>query len=440
MDRVTHVVFFRRLPCVDRTPDMSSDTQSRVNLPVAGAWTSVGLLWLCGFLNYADRQAVFSVFPLLQQEFGLDDTAKGLIGSSFMVVYACASPFTGRLVDRASRRGLIIGGLAIWSLICGLTALSAKYLHLLIFRAAEGLGESCYFPASMSTIADLHGPSTRSRAMSLHQTSVYAGTAFGGLLAGYLGQRLGWRAPFWILGIAGIAYAAVLVMLLKEPTRTVEDSGPTDQASQPPLGSQLWALLQTPGVTWLLLAFAGANFVAMGLLSWMPDYVNRRFGLNLTNSAAVASLFMPIANLIGAVLGGWVADRWAGLGMGVRAGIQALALLVGAPCVYALGVATSLPPLILSLIGIGLCKGIYDANIFAALFDAVPARSRGLSAGLMNTVGWTGGSLAPLLIGIASDRVGLSGTIASTSLLYLVAAGLAAIASRSLARKTRTPS
>jgi MFS family permease len=77
-----------------------------------GAWTTVGLLWFYGFFNYADRQAVFSVFPLLKDEFGLDDTTKGLIGSSFMVVYALASPFTGRVVDLVARRGLIVGGLA----------------------------------------------------------------------------------------------------------------------------------------------------------------------------------------------------------------------------------------------------------------------------------------------------------------------------------------
>ncbi len=391
----------------------------------------MGLLWLCGFLNYADRQAVFSVFPLLKTEFGLDDTAKGLIGSSFMVVYACASPFTGRIVDLVARRGLIVGGLALWSLICGLTALSGKYVHLLFFRAAEGLGESCYFPASMSTIADLHGPATRSRAMSLHQTSVYVGTAFGGLLAGFLGERYGWRSPFWILGLAGIAYAMLLLILLKEPKRQAEI---VPERTETSLRAGLWKLVRTPGVIWFLLAFAGANFVAAALLSWMPDYVSRTFGLNLTSSAAVAALFLPMANLVGALLGGWLADRLAQKRAGARATIQATALLLGAPCVILVGFTHSLPPLIAALIGIGLCKGVYDANIFAALFDAVPASSRGLAAGFMNTVGWTGGSLAPLMVGIASDRVGLSGAIASTGLLYLVAAGLAAIAARACSR------
>jgi sugar phosphate permease len=199
-------------------------------------------------------------------------------------------------------------------------------------------------------------------------------------------------------------------------------------------------VLRAPGVVWLLLAFAGANFVAMALLSWMPDYIYRRFDLDLTGSAAVAALFLPLSNLVGALLGGWLADRAARSRAGARAMIQAVALALGAPCVYLVGTAGSLGPLIPALIGIGLCKGLYDANIFAALYDGVPSSARGLAAGLMNTVGWTGGSLAPLLVGAASDRMGLSGAIAWTALVYVVSALLAALAAGALAKPTPPPS
>jgi MFS family permease len=105
-------------------------------------WWVVGLLWFCGFFNYADRQAVFSVFPLLGKEFGLSQTHKGMIGSSFMVVYALASPLSGFVADQFSRRWLIVAGLGFWSLICAATATARKFGQLLFFRAAEGLGES----------------------------------------------------------------------------------------------------------------------------------------------------------------------------------------------------------------------------------------------------------------------------------------------------------
>ena len=122
---------------------------------------------------------------------------------------------------------MITLGLAFWSLICAATALSRNFFQLIFFRGAEGLGESFYFPASMSVLADYHGPRTRSRALSIHQTSVYLGTAGGAVLAGYLGERLGWRSPFWVLGLAGMVYAVLLAFVLVEPRR---ESTATDAA------------------------------------------------------------------------------------------------------------------------------------------------------------------------------------------------------------------
>jgi MFS family permease len=85
------------------------------------------------------------------------------------------------------------------------TALSQNFRHLFFFRAAEGLGETFYFPASMSLIGDYHGRATRSRAMGLHQTSVYVGTIGGGFFAGLIGQHYGWRLSFIVFGGLGVA-------------------------------------------------------------------------------------------------------------------------------------------------------------------------------------------------------------------------------------------
>src|SRR4051794_18198550 len=143
-------------------------------------WLVVGMLWFCGFFNYADRQAIFSVFPLLEKEMHLDKLQLGLLGSSFALVYGICAPFAGNIVDRIRRKMAVLGGLWTWSLICMTTASAISFRQLLFFRAAEGLGETFYFPASMSLISDYHGKRTRSRAMGTHQTSVYIGTIAGG--------------------------------------------------------------------------------------------------------------------------------------------------------------------------------------------------------------------------------------------------------------------
>ncbi len=85
-------------------------------------WFVVGLLWFVCFFNYADRQAIFSVFPLLKTEIGLSDVQLGIVGASFMWVYAGAAPLAGLVGDRFRRKTLIIGGLIFWSVITIATA------------------------------------------------------------------------------------------------------------------------------------------------------------------------------------------------------------------------------------------------------------------------------------------------------------------------------
>jgi MFS family permease len=150
--------------------------------------------------------------------------------------------------------------------------------------------------------------------------------------------------------------------------------------------------------------------------------------------SSLTSAVFPLANLVGALAGGVLADR-AARRPGGRIRVQAFALLAGAPFIAAIGSATRVAVLVAALIGVGLCKGVYDANIFASLYDVVGARARGAAAGLMNTAGWTGGSIAPLAVGLAADRFGLSLAIASTAAVY-GAVGVLALAAAGLAART----
>ena len=104
------------------------------------------MLWTICVFNYADRQAIFSVFPLLEREMNLTPVELGLLGSAFAWVYGLMAPLAGMVVDRVTRKTAILGGLQVWSLICMATALSQNFRHLFFFRAAEGLGETFYFP------------------------------------------------------------------------------------------------------------------------------------------------------------------------------------------------------------------------------------------------------------------------------------------------------
>src|SRR5215217_6733064 len=109
-------------------------------------WSVIAMLWFVCFFNYADRQAIFSVFPLLREEMGLSNVQLGFVAASFSWVYAAFGPIAGMIGDRVQRKTLILGGLVFWSLVTLATALSRDYWHLLLFRSLEGLGEAFYFP------------------------------------------------------------------------------------------------------------------------------------------------------------------------------------------------------------------------------------------------------------------------------------------------------
>jgi MFS family permease len=386
------------------------------------------MLWGISFFNYADRQAIFSVFPLLEREMGLTTVQLGLLGSSFAWVYGLGAPFAGAIVDRVRRKAAILGGLHFWSLICMATAASRNFRHLFWFRAAEGLGETFYFPASMSLISDYHGKATRSRAMGCHQTSVYFGTIAGGFFAGSIGQYYGWRWSFIIFGGLGVLLGLALHNLLLEPARGAADSADIRQipetmaAPRLPGREFLKELWGTPTVLILMGAFMCANFVAVVLLSWMPNFLYSKFHMGLAMAGLTATVFVQLASMVGSPLGGWLADVLRNRTPRGRLIVQAIGVLCGAPFVVICGMTQSVGTLMLALTAWGLFKGLYDANIFASVFDVIRPEARGTAAGLMNTVGWlAGGGSAPLVIGIIAQRESLGLAIALASLVYLAA-------------------
>jgi len=377
------------------------------------------MLWMVCLFNYADRQAIFSVFPLLKSQMNLSPVQLGVVGSAFMWVYAAAGPLAGLIGDKLPRKTLILGGLAFWSLITLATALSTRYWHLVLFRSLEGLGEAFYFPASMSLISDYHGPATRSRAMALHQSSVYAGTILGGSAAGYFAQFLGWRSGFYVFGASGILLALMLLFLLKEAPRGSAETTP--QANEDQFSREHFRAGVPINPTAILLAciFIGANFVAMVFLTWMPSFLHDKFHMTLGAAGLNATAWLQIASVLGVLIGGAWADRLARRWARGRMMTQAVGLLLGVPFIALAGWTRSVPVLVASITAFGLFKGLYDANIWASLYDVVPISRRAFAVGAMNCVGWLGGGLAPVIIGAASTRFGLGSCISATSIIYL---------------------
>lgn len=407
-------------------------------------WAVVGMLWFVCFFNYADRQAIFSVFPKLKAEFGFDPVQLGLIGSAFAWVYAAGAPLAGFIADRVSRKKLILGGCVFWSLVTVFTGWCHRFWQFVGVRALEGLGETFYFPATMSLVSDYHGRETRSRAMSLHQSSVYAGTIVGSWLGAWFAEHYGWRVGFYFFGCAGLVLALVLMRFLREPSRGAADRTAAD--ATPPeaplgLGPTLLEIFRRPTAVLLMLAFLGANFVATIFLTWTPTFLTEKFAFKLTTAGLSGSVFIHLASALSVPLGGLLADALARRLAGGRILVQALGLALGAGFIVLVGLTKEVRTLLVAMTLFGLCKGLYDANIFASLYDVIEPRARATAAGIMNTVGWGGGALGPLAVGLATkygrhatDIDNMSEAIAFGGVIYVVGAVLLLVAAFGFAR------
>jgi MFS family permease len=402
-------------------------------------WLVVGMLWFVCFFNYADRQAIFAVFPLIKQQLALTDVQLGIVGAAFMWMYALFGPLAGWLCDRLSRKRLVLGGLIAWSLVTALTAVCHTYGQLVLCRALSGLGEAVYLPASMSLIGDYHGAGTRSRAMSIHQSSVYVGSIAGGAVSGLVGQYYGWRWSFLLFGFCGLLFGAVVGIFLKEPVRGVSEQQAAALPAAPgTLLQEIKALLVRPIVRLLIFAFVGANFVAVVFLTWMPTFLYGKFHMSLSMAGLNGTIYLQLSSVVGVLCGGLLADTLARRLAGGRMITQALGLFLGIPFLFFTGWAASVPGVVLGMIGFGYCKGIYDANIFASLYDVVPVRQRGTAAGMMNSLGWLGGGFAPIAIAVAANRYGMGASISGTAVVYCVSGLLMLLAARHWAQFFRT--
>jgi sugar phosphate permease len=163
----------------------------------------------------------------------------------------------------------------------------------------------------------------------------------------------------------------------------------------------------------------------MVLFTWMPTFLYERFHMTLAMAGLTATLYVQLTSMMGSPLGGWLADTLRKRTPGGRILVQAIGIFFEAPFAAWCALTGSVTWLIVSLILWGICKGFYEANIFASVFDVIRPEARGTATGFMNMMGWlAGGSTAPLVVGYLSEKIGLSHAIALTSLSYVAASAL----------------
>lgn len=397
-------------------------------------WELILLLWFAFFFNQADRQAYNVVLPLLSADLKLSPVQAGLVASIFLWCYALLVPVAGYLGDISRRKWIVFWSLLVWSGGTILSGATTGLASLIVFRSiATGGGEAFYFPSANSLIGQYH-QKTRALAMSIHQTALYVGLIASGFIAGWIGERFGWRTAFYVFGAGGVVLALIIMVRLKDVGLSEEAAAKT-KSERLPLPVVLKAIAGKPTVWALWLAFSLFLFAGIGYITWMPSFLHEKFKLSLSNAGFSSMFYHHVAAMIGVLLGGKVSDVLATRRRTVRLEVECVGLFLGAPFICLMGLTDNLLLCYVALAGFGLFRGVYDSNLYAALFDVIEPRFRASAVGLMLAVVFFVSAFAPVALGWAKSTIGLTAGLALLSLAYFIAGLVILVAVRTTFRR-----
>lgn len=381
------------------------------------------LLWFTNFLNYVDRYAFAAVLKPVSQEFGLSFFQQGLLATAFLFVYTLTILPLGLLADRIKRKMVVAGGVAFWSLVTAVTAISPNFAALFATRAALGLGEGSYFPASTSMLAACYPASKRASVMSRWNTGLLVGAAIGTLGGGlaYTAFNNQWRPVFLVFGIPGLILA-LLAWLVREPPRNAEGEAANVEAQllRNGLGGLWHEMVELFRIRSLriVVALQTLSFFVFGATAlFLSELISDQFDVSVGLASTITGAVLVLGGISGLLAGGWASDRLIARIPGARVLVSGWGFAYAVPCFIIAVLALIFP--------FGLSNGVRLYGLFVPFFflsvallqvnsgpltavsqDVVTPLKRAAAVGLTLMLSHALGDLfSPSLVGLLTDTL-----------------------------------
>jgi multidrug resistance protein len=378
--------------------------------------TALIVLTALNLLNYADRNVLFAVQPLVQDEFHLSKTQVGYLTSAFLAFYMVAAPFVGPLADRYSRKLIIVLGAIFWSGLTLLTAFTHNYTELLIRHTLVGIGEATFVTIAPTFVADLFSEEKRGRILGVFYLAIPVGSAAGYLLGGYLAPQHGWRFPFYIAAAPGFVLA-LAVLFLKEPER-----GQFDSLKSTPERSTVLGLARNPAFLTSTLGMAAMTFSLGGIQVWMPQFLYSERHYTLEAANLMFGMIIVVDGIVAALAGGWLGDYLLRRMKGSYYFVSAVSMALGVPVmIVALFVQGRV---MIPAIAVAAFFLLFNtAPLNAAVINSVDAHIRATAIAVnIFIIHILGDVPSPTMMGWVADR----GSLQKAFILPVIAMGVSA--------------
>lgn len=371
----------------------------------AHPWGAIFLLAVIGILNFLDRVLPSILAEQIKHDLGLSDGIFGLInGFGFLVIYAAASIPIARFSDRGHHNLVVVAALALWSTLTVLGGLAMSGWMFAMSRMGVALGEAGGTPAAHAYILRNIPLSRRATALSFYMLSVPLGSMAGFAIGGIIGEQLGWRLTFMIMGGIGLSLSAVTYFALGVGRGSTAITT-TPAADPAPATPSLKLLLAKKSVLAIL---AGSSFIGMAgytTLTFTPAFLMRSHGMSLAEAGVTYGIGGGVAGIVSLLVVGFVADRLARHDLRWFLGTVIGFLVICLPLsIMSFTVADDR----LALFGLSMNHAILVAHatpVFAAFHSLAPPDLRARGTALLLIASAILGGLGPAITGAISDAL-----------------------------------
>ncbi len=386
-------------------------------------WFVCALLFFAATINYMDRQVIALLKPVLQSQLGWTEIGYSNIVLAFHVAYAIGLLVMGRVVDRiGTRKGFSLAVL-VWSAAAMTHAMARSVMQFATARFALGLGESGNFPASIKTTAEWFPKKERALVTGIFNSGTNIGAIVAPLLVPWITYRFGWQMAFIGTGALGLVWVIVWWSLYRRPEDDpklsadelayIRSDQPEEEIPPPPV-----RVLMIHRETWAIaLGRLFTDPIWYIYLFWIPDFLSRRFGLDI-RAMAMPLFVVYTGATVGSIGGGWISSALLRRGWTLNRS-RKTALLVCALAVIPVVFASSTPHLWIAVAVVALAAGAHQgwsANMYTLASDMFPRAAVGSVVGIGSMAGAIGAIFAAKAVGYILQWTG------SYRLIFLIAA------------------
>lgn len=338
-------------------------------------WLVLALIFFAGIINYADRQIIALLKPLLEQSFGWSDRDYGHLVSAFQLSAATAYLFAGWFIDRIGLRFGYSLAVGLWSLAAVAHAAARTVVQFTAARVVLGAAEAVNTPASVKAITVWFPAKEQSIALGIMNTATNIGAVITPLVVPLVALKFGWQMAFVIVGVTGFLWIFGWTQIRHpQPEAAANPDAQRPLAMSPNSNGGVWSVVLRSRATW---AIAGAKALTdqvwWFVLFWMPDFFHKTFGVDMSQiGPPIAAIYVMAA--LGSLLGGWVPAKLIASGIGLdaaRKGTLFAAALVVLPLALVFRVESYWTAVL--IVGTALAAHqAFSTNIFALTADLIP--------------------------------------------------------------------